>query len=1400
MAARSASARHEGILIDDESTASELDVDLDLEPFNSTSATSKGVKRRRSQADHADEEDYGEDEPAPSGPRKEKRPEDISVKVEWTDESDGEYERLKKRKRGGGGRGRGRGKGRGRGRGGSTAASRRDVKGKAKATSIRDAANDDANVEDEEDEEDLTIPEYIRQRRKEFDQKRAILKDAGLRLPPDYTDIYFSDDDNDRRRQRSRPLFRCKNKSASRVPEIPPLQTRPQFDSSVRPSRERKDIHLEFSAGVIPACMAEYLRDYQVAGVQFLHQLFVYQKGGILGDDMGLGKTVQVAAFLTAAFGKTGDERDDKRMRKMRRAGPPTGSHGRGEGDDDDQDSRWYPRILVVCPGSLIQNWRNELQRWGWWHVDLYYGSGKDDVLQSARAGRLEIMVTTYTTYKNHRDKINTVRWDAVVADECHILKERKSETTRAMNEVNALCRIGLTGTAIQNKYEELWTLLNWTNPGRFGTLPEWQQTISRPLTIGQSHDATLYQLSLARITAKKLVQNLLPEFFLRRMKSLIAQQLPKKTDRVVFCPLTERQSEAYENFVKSKQVEHLRRVSEPCPNHPDKKRGWCCYKHITPIPGMRVTWFSLVFPTITNLLKLSNHLTLLIPSADSIIGTTGEDDDEQQVEYGDDDDYDDGNGEGGEGSSSRPLPPATSTAKVKTASAAKLANDRHKRAMAVLKICAPDDWETLYRQRDSLINLANPDFCGKWKVLRKLLRFWHENGDKVLVFSHNVRLLRILQHLFHNTSYSVSYLDGSLGYDERQRVVDDFNSDPAQFVFLISTKAGGVGLNITSANKVVIFDPHWNPAYDLQAQDRAYRIGQVRDVDVFRLVSAGTIEEIVYARQIYKQQQANIGYSASTERRYFKGVQQDTERKGEIFGLNNLFTYSADQVVLRDIVNKTNIAEAKVGVHLTAIDMEQAAADKDNEMLVKLEGAASGNKMAAIIKGEGDGDGEAGADKKAIAGSKKDGSSKSDAIQAILASAGVEYTHDNSEVVGSSRVEAQLSRRAEMVLADGYDDGDEEDDLDGHSRLTNRSVFYGHDGSATEDSGSNIDSLSDNDSDAFHEGPTMPPVNDMRSTSLLADTSAAFRDIHIPGHRLQYNPPDDVMRRQFCTMAREAGFATATDFALVVEGWTPEQRRQCLENFYRKRELLVKEQMKAAQETESEGDEKADDNKEDEEMRDHDDEPKEGEVASLVVISEDVVERRELIVPMEDSDEDKVMSNIKGKENAKDTKDVKKDEVDKKVNGRRGANEAKPSLHVKKDEAAVDDKSQVKTEPTLPRIKKEPRYETILSTQGTATQHTQTQATQSVVSVASVRVKQENTNNANNNNAQEDDGRVVVLLSSSPVIAPADREPGREREPDSVVVLPDSVPTPSTSFIRSIHEVIDDSDETDEL
>ena len=899
-----------------------------------------------------------------------------------------------------------------------------DGDGKGKQKEMRawgDASNEDDQLME------YTLPDYLQRRRARFDARYQKMKDLGLRVPPRYEDVDFSDDER-----------------------LAELAERPDFPRG-NPAAPYKDKQLPKSLGIIPASIAQWLRDYQVDGTAFLHTLFVYQTGGILGDDMGLGKTVQVIAFLTVAFGKTGDERDAKRMRKMRRANAP-----------------WYPRALVVCPGTLIENWKDELKRWGWWHVDVYHGDGnaREAALQAAAKGRVEILITTFATYRMNKGAINMVEWDCVIADECHQIKGRKSETTLAMNEINALCRIGLTGTAIQNSYDELWTLLNWTNPGKFGPISTWKTSISDSLRQGQSHDATHYQLSKARKTAKALVQNLLPQFFLRRMKTLIADQLPKKSDRVVFCPLTDTQADAYENCVDSDMVRFIKESTEPCSCDSKKKKGWCCQQFLP--DGSK--WQSHVFPAISHLQKLANHLAILIPQSTD-------------------------------------------------------PSDKQSKDLSTLQVAVPELWQDLYRTRDSILNYSNPEFCGKWKILKKLLRFWHGNGDKVLVFSHSVRLLKMLQMLFQHTTYNVSYLDGGMTYTDRAHAVSDFNSDPNQFVFLISTKAGGVGLNITSANKVVVVDPNWNPAFDLQAQDRAYRIGQVRDVEVFRLVSAGTIEEIVYARQIYKQQQANIGYTASTERRYFKGVQENKDQKGEIFGLANLFNYQHENLVLRDIVNKTNVAESKAGVSIVGVELDSDPTGKSgNENDPFLPSDPSGgddlgeekamSQLAALIVDEA----EEAAGAKRRKAAKKTASKKSDPVQAILAGAGVEYTHENSEVVGSSKVEAGLSRRA---LEAGADLG-----------LGDRHVFA-------------------------HSQPqrARKPQPFRDSDDENAD-EADGRDGGSPSGDVgevqwRYHPPLEVRKRQLCTMAQSFGFDDVVEFALTVEGWTQAGRRGALDKFH---------------------------------------------------------------------------------------------------------------------------------------------------------------------------------------------------------------------------------------------------------
>ena len=249
----------------------------------------------------------------------------------------------------------------------------------------------------------------------------------------------------------------------------------------------------------------------------------------------------------------------------------------------------------------------------------------------------------------------------------------------------------------------------------------------------------------------------------------------------------------------------------------------------------------------------------------------------------------------------------------------------------------------------------------------------------------------------------------------------------------------------------------------------------------MFRLISAGTIEEIVYARQIYKQQQANIGYLGNPQRRYFEGVQAKRDRKGEIFGLTNLLSYQDKHIVLKDIVNKTNVAESKAGVEVVDIDVNVEEGDQLSGM----------NQLADMI--------EAGVDDK---DSAKTSTKQHDPVQAILDGAGVEYSHFNDQVIGSSKVEDQLSRRAEQM------------------------------------------DLASSGARVFSESQSQTVI---RSKGELVV--------------LQFHPPTDVMRRQFCSMMRWYGYTNATEFGLAVEKMTQAQRRECLDLWYAwRREQLARE------------------------------------------------------------------------------------------------------------------------------------------------------------------------------------------------------------------------------------------------
>jgi len=657
--------------------------------------------------------------------------------------------------------------------------------------------------------------------------------------------------------------------------------------------------------GKVHAIFNYFLRDYQRSGVRFIWDRVGRGGGGVLCDDMGLGKTVQVIAFLSALFNKEGNSEDKRRIRELK-----TG------------DRKVQP-VLVVCPSSVLCNWEEELRTWGHFAVVRFHKGEKEEALRIAKKGSIEVVLTTFDTARQHREELNMVDWKMMVVDECHKIKELQSGITRAMKAFSCQVRIGLTGTALQNKYEELWCLLDWANPGCLGSVKHFQAEFSSPMTKGFRLDATKAELATARLKQVKL-NSLKQAWMIRRTKDgVISDQLPKKTDQVVFCGLSKFQMSVFSYLLSHPNTKLVLTAWERCTCGKKLPRSRCCYRS-GPQPQ------ALLFQLMHVFLKVANHAALLLPRSTNSIA---------QAKLGEE--------------------------------ICRAAAEKH-----------PE-----LRER-SFLQLSDPKYSGKMEVLAGLLTVLESENAKVLLFSYSTRLLDILEAYISSKGYTHCRLDGSTKADRRQQMVKEFNTDPSIFIFLLSTKAGGLGLNITGANTVIIFDPNWNPSHDLQAQDRAYRLGQTQDVRVYRLVSAGCIEEIIYLRQLYKQQLAAASVDGCTAKRYFRAVQGDSRRKGELFGIKNLLrvTRPGDRACLTEDIEKRNKVmegkvrgKSKVELAIHAYELEEHVekdGEKDDPFCIGLDSELGGG--------------------------------------------GVVYAHVNQDVVGGSREEEHISNCAQRELENG--------------------------------------------------------------------------------------------------------------------------------------------------------------------------------------------------------------------------------------------------------------------------------------------------------------------------------------------------------------------------------------------
>lgn len=669
----------------------------------------------------------------------------------------------------------------------------------------------------------------------------------------------------------------------------------------------------------VPASINTHLREYQRDGVRFFWNQYNQSMGGLLGDDMGLGKTIQVISFLSAIMKKTGTGidkgrrhkhvsrlQDQSEWRDHRKLPPPNAT---------------WPTALIIAPSTVARNWERELATWGYFEVGMYVGDPEErkNVIEDFKKGRLDVVVTSFELARRDIDILESLAWSCIFVDEVHRVKNEKAKITTAYMRFECQIRFGLTGTAIQNNYNELWTILNWTSPGKLGNANQWELTVTRPLALGQSKSANESERVKSIEVRNRLVNKLLPRFFLRRDKNLIKDQLPQKMDQVVFCPLTPKQIEVYKRVLACHEVQAMIHKDDPCSCGSRQKSSACCR-------SVERGW---LFKYLSVLIKLSNHLALLLPSSEDTL--------------------------------------------------AQMERNREYASMAFPEGDAPT-YGVAHLQ---------PEYCGKWLCLEKLLFDWKKDlTNKVLIFTKSVKMLSMLDYYLRMKHFGTVKLDGSVPQRARMGIIDQFHADPNIFVFLISTLAGGTGLNLTGANKVVIFDPNWNPAHDLQAMDRAFRIGQTRNVEVFRLLGAGSLEELIYDCQIYKQQQMEIGYKGSIQTPYFDGVRgRKILKPGELFGIQNIFRLREGTLLTKMAIEQASIAEFTWAL---------------GNMNGKVKREEDSNGAAAKI----DNDDFSGLDQLLLEppAAKPEKSSETDS----LSGTGVKYTHRNDELLKPSAFQEQ--------------------------------------------------------------------------------------------------------------------------------------------------------------------------------------------------------------------------------------------------------------------------------------------------------------------------------------------------------------------------------------------------------
>lgn len=281
----------------------------------------------------------------------------------------------------------------------------------------------------------------------------------------------------------------------------------------------------------------------------------------LLCSNRGLGKTIQTIAFLAAVFVNDA-------------------SSGYSRSSNGGQADKERP-VLIICPSSVIQNWENEFSKWASFDVSIYHGANRDLIMERLEAHRVEILITSFDTFRINGNVLSGIPWEIVIVDEAHRLKNEKSKLYEACLAIKTRKRYGLTGTIMQNKLMELFNLLDWVVPECLGTREHFREFYVDPLKHGQRSSAPERFVRIADSRKQHLVA-VLRKYLLRRTKEeTIGHLMMGKEDNVVFCAMSEVQKRVYQRMLQIPEIQCLINKDLPCSCGSPLKQVECCQRTV---------------------------------------------------------------------------------------------------------------------------------------------------------------------------------------------------------------------------------------------------------------------------------------------------------------------------------------------------------------------------------------------------------------------------------------------------------------------------------------------------------------------------------------------------------------------------------------------------------------------------------------------------------------------------------------------------------------------------------------------------------------------------------------------------------------------------------------------------